>query len=594
MAQHVALTDSEEIANLTPFLTTLTTQHFSTEHGLRMPVIAAAVGKRAVLTSITLTPEKKANCLKMVPERQNSMIQASITGRRLRDFDLWYQSGEIAKAIAGSERGTEEENAHEQLNILWLTLLAKTAVEAEQHQAARRMTGKAKLDKLQAIRNKEEAALIAHIKAWLKANSPAWLLDECNMNSRVNICDDHDAHRTPGYPLKERNEPYCQLALLGYTPAECLAYALAHDAWAITTNTGAKKLSGKDTVKEGTWLSTCAFQTSRDGTTHLRMLPETALRNIIVKKRHKIDWSSFLARGPSSTLRTNAAFQMEQDAQSAQREPYLVPIVVHGYEEGLECFSQNDASMFGSERKQQGLPSYYECHLMTPQEQVFSIRHGKLPMRDPFFGRAIAKARAPTVGTAVIVDRHVLCGDAIALASSIRRENVLLKSYTDNVGQDGSANVIALAALAECGRRGSDFYHSMTQTIVDRFNTRAEWDAIGIQFSMPLVDATTGRCRQIPNDAAYTDFMQTYATVNAPVSFMGVASTVDVIQAFIMSKSMTDTDPANGTVHLYVCRPHTQRDHTFVVAWQFTPAHLTAMATAHGEGASDDNQDGDA
>ena len=134
------------------------------------------------------------------------------------DFDVWYTNGDVARAMAGSEHGTEQDQAHEQLNIDFLTSLPQTVLPAEQHESARRMTGTARKDKLQAIRNKEEEALIKWIKTFMKANSPAWLFEDCVMNMKVNICNPEDDDRTPGYTLKERHEAYWTGALLGYMP----------------------------------------------------------------------------------------------------------------------------------------------------------------------------------------------------------------------------------------------------------------------------------------------------------------------------------------------------------------------------------------
>ena len=110
-------TDKEELELLTAFLTPLTANSWSATHGLRMPVIAAATGKRRVRASITLTPEKKAKELKMSPDEQNAMIRASVVRRKIQDLDAWYNQAIIVAGIVGSERGTAEDNAHEQINL---------------------------------------------------------------------------------------------------------------------------------------------------------------------------------------------------------------------------------------------------------------------------------------------------------------------------------------------------------------------------------------------------------------------------------------------------------------------------------------------
>ena len=92
-------------------------------------------------------------------------------------------------------------------------------------------------------------------------------------------------------------------------------------------------------------------------------------------------------------------------------------------------------------------------------------------------------------------------------------------------------------------------------------------------------------------DSLFEDFMANYTTVSAPARFMGVASTIDTISAFLMSKTMDDNDPNNGTVHIYVCRPCNTSRHTFAVAWQFTPVHLAYVANAMANADADSDHD---
>ena len=570
-------TDKEELELLTAFLTPLTANSWSATHGLRMPVIAAATGKRRVRASITLTPEKKAKELKMSPDEQNAMIRASVVRRKIQDLDAWYNQAIIVAGIVGSERGTAEDNAHEQINLDLLTNFAQTKVDDAALRAAKRLTGTQQYHALQTIRNKQEEQLIKHVRSFMKQNSCAWDLTRCNMNICVQICASEDTARTPGYPLKERHEGYFAGAICGYAPPEAVAFALAHDAWAKTTRVGSRKLGkgNKDMIKESTWITDVAFNIARDGSDQLRMLPETCLKNLILRKRHRIDWSSFLARGEPCPRRTNAAFQIEADPEAAQRDPLLLPIVIHGFEKGSQIYTLNE-QQFAESRV--GLPSYLECHELSPSEAVQSVKKSQLPDRAPFHGATITVSRPKHIGAALVIDRHVRIGEAISICMEMRKMNMKVKSFTDNIGHDGASNIITLGAVAEIGRKATDFYQRINGVNVDRLNTADEWRMLGDTLAgVPLIDAATNAPRAL-TDTIFDDFMTRYSTVHAPAQYMGVVTTADVIQAFIRSTIMDEDDPCNGTVHIYVVRSLRNPQHTCAVAWQFTAQHLTNIA----------------
>ena len=53
------------------------------------------------------------------------MIRASVVRRKIQDLDAWYNQAIIVACIVGSERGTAEDNAHEQINLDLLTNFAQ-------------------------------------------------------------------------------------------------------------------------------------------------------------------------------------------------------------------------------------------------------------------------------------------------------------------------------------------------------------------------------------------------------------------------------------------------------------------------------------
>mmetsp|Transcript_32244 Transcript_32244/g.84538 ORF Transcript_32244/g.84538 Transcript_32244/m.84538 type:complete len:154 (-) Transcript_32244:2053-2514(-) len=75
------------------------------------------------------------------------------------------------------------------------------------------------------------------------------------------------------------------------------------------------------------------------------MLPETAFKNLLVRKRHKVDWSTFLVCGEPSPLRTSAAFFLEENPQLAQEDPSLLPIVIHGLDAGRQTYNARSLIM---------------------------------------------------------------------------------------------------------------------------------------------------------------------------------------------------------------------------------------------------------
>ena len=581
---HYATSIAAEHELFATVLTPLTKQHLSAEGVVHMPMVEAARGKRRVRVSVTLTPEKKKGQAHMIPEEQNAMIRASVTRRRLVDLDLWYQEGHMATATVGSERGTAEDKAHEQWNCDYLTHQPQTTIEPRQWEAARRMTGQPKARKLQELRNLQETNMIAEIKRFFKDNSQEWHLNQINMNMLVNVCDPDDQARTPGYSLKERHEPYWVGAVLGYSPVQAATYAIAHEEWAKTTRIGGKKLGGNDmkAVNEKTWLTVCAVQSARDGTAKLRMLPETVFKNVLIRKRHRVDWSSFLDKGEPHPLRTNAAFQLEQDPELAQRERHLLPIVIHGYELGMKCFEDNER-IFGAARRQAqhslDLPTYSECHDLSPREAIEAVKRGRLP---PHIGGGRVLRTGPTErdGQSIVFDRHLKDGDAIELVGHLRSNNMHVRSFTDNAGKPGAASLLTLAALAAVGRSGADCFKAINQSDVDRINTQSEWDALSKVCGIPLTVPGTGQPQQLRDDC-YVDYAERVGPMHTPVQFMGCLATEEVLGNFIQSKGMDDTDPMNGTIHVYICRPRRNPQHSFLAAWQFSPSHLTHMADAH-------------
>ena len=459
--------------------------------------------------------------------------------------------------------------------------------------AARRATGDKARKMWQAIRNARWQHLIDQRKQFFKANMPVWDFTACNMDQKINVIADEDYEDTEGYPLKERSEDYYVGALLGLSVQNGVASALRYEQRSMRSRYAAKKVTSGNRVevdRKGMW-RLCAAADARDGVDVLEMLPETTMKNLIVKKRYRIDYQSFLVQGITGGLtpvRSNVAMQLERNPECSQEDLDLVPILLYGEELGPQSIALNDTK-FGAKRKERGLPTFLECHQMTPAESRQTVQLNRLPLRSPFFGRQLLLPQRAANGRGIVIDRHCVEGDSPTFVQVMRTDNMLVKSFVDNVGHTNAAGVICAGAGQLIAVNGHDFYQRISQAVVDRMNTTDAWRALGETMGVSLINPSTGHALAV-QDRFLTDVMKR-ATIHHPCRFMGIVASDDLLRYFYESKRSEEADITSGTIHLYLVRSKAAPQHIYTVAWQFSAEYLEKLANTREEADKEDVED---
>ena len=176
-----------------------------------------AGGSRMVGLSITITPTATKGTL-MEPEQQLAMVRALIFAIRPPPGVLqrWLDEGCISEAFYSCELG-DALRAHVQAWEMVETTLPQTLIPPDRIAAAKKLSGKKRVQAEQSIRNDHEKALCDEVRARLRTDviRPFFDSDKCSYTSKINVVEHKDLHECRGYPGKERGQVHHVSAMVG-------------------------------------------------------------------------------------------------------------------------------------------------------------------------------------------------------------------------------------------------------------------------------------------------------------------------------------------------------------------------------------------
>lgn len=559
--------------------------------GELLPPLVA--GERKVTWSVTITPEKKQGTRRLDEDEQTEMVTEGVK-RLVREctLDTWRQQGKIFTAVVFVEHGKEKNRAHYQIFIEQRTscphmpLPPELVREVKASYASDSVKQKRELDARaegfkrgsRSTGSEAHAGAYAELVAMLKSDKILLTYgsgDEaikCNSGFLAHVVDADWTDRGPGYVVKEVNEVRSYGAICAIETDVLIRSLEEYEATIAGTQVGTKKLShgGRQELPRAKSARLLKNFNIRHGVGDLLPANETSFKWAISTGRYAFDWGEMSAGRETDPISYNAAFMLDAKPELAEfgDDKALVPTALHG-SKGKRVIAELDAE-FAPMRAALKLPSLAAVHRLTLAEARHACQIGKMP------DGTLLSFDKRSSGLAVVIDRRNV---SRSTTQTLRGHGFKVREFVDGFGMEGHETFVSTLGAASLLSRGQEFYSRLTQATVDALHSQAQLELLETRLGVPLF--TDGqRPRPIAlSDVAMRDYVEEYATIRSPSTFVGVVTTADLDERIYASMTTGDA-PTHPPVQVAIVVAGDGEQTAFVVAWQCSFEYLQ-QRTAH-------------